>query len=56
MNVAKGRHQLKMYKDFAKIEIEVFSTAEAAARFLGYSAERFYLINTKLTELNKNTG
>ena len=45
-----------LYKDFAKIEIEVFSTAEAAARFLGYSADRFYLINSRLTELNKNTG
>jgi hypothetical protein len=45
-----------LYKDFSKIEIEVFSTAEAAVRFLGYSADNFDLISTKLTELNKNTG
>jgi hypothetical protein len=40
----------------SETEIEIFSTVEAAVRFLGYSADNFDLINTKLTELNKNTG
>jgi hypothetical protein len=45
-----------LFKNFSKIEIEIFSTAEAAVRFLGYSADSFDLITDKLTELNKNTG
>jgi uncharacterized protein Yka (UPF0111/DUF47 family) len=45
-----------LYKNHSKIEIEVFSTAEAAIRFLGYPADSFDLISNKLTELNKNTG
>jgi hypothetical protein len=44
------------YKDFSKIEIEIFSTPEAAVRFLGYSADNFDMISAKLSELNKNIG
>ena len=38
------------------IKIEVFSTVEAAGRYLGFSDENFALINTKIKELNKNTA
>jgi archaellum biogenesis ATPase FlaH len=38
------------------IKIEVFSTAEAAIRFLGLPIENFDLINNKIIELNKNTA
>jgi hypothetical protein len=36
-------------------KIEVFSTVEAAIRFLDFPIENFYLINNKIIELNKNT-
>ena len=36
-------------------KIEVFSTSEAAIRFLGFPLENFDLINKKILELNKNT-
>jgi len=42
-------------KDSLTIEIEIFSTAEAAIRFLGFSVDSFDLINNKIIELNKNT-
>jgi hypothetical protein len=35
--------------------IEVFSTVQAAIRFLGFPAENFESINRKITELNKST-
>jgi len=38
------------------IKIEVFSTVEAAIRFLGFPIENFDLINNKIIELNKNTA
>ncbi len=38
------------------IKIEVFSTVEAAIRFLGFPLENFDLINNKIIELNKNTA
>jgi len=38
------------------VKIEVFSTAEAAIRFLGLPIENFDLINNKIIELNKNTA
>lgn len=38
------------------IKIEVFSTLEAAIRFLGCPIENFDLINNKITELDKNTA
>ena len=37
-------------------KIEVFSTVEAAIRFLGFPLENFDLINNKIKELNKNTA
>ena len=37
-------------------KIEVFSTVEAAIRFLGFTIENFDLINNKIIELNKNTA
>jgi hypothetical protein len=37
-------------------KIEVFSTVEAAIRFLGFPIETFDLINNKIIELNKNTA
>jgi hypothetical protein len=37
-------------------KIEVFSTAEAAIRFLGFPPENFDLIKNKIKELNKNTA
>ena len=45
-----------LFKKFTKIEIEIFSTSEDVVRFLGYPADSFDLIITKLAELNKNTG
>lgn len=38
------------------IKIEVFSTVEAATRFLGIPAENLNLIKSKISELNKNTA
>jgi len=35
--------------------IEVFSTVQAAIRFLGFPAENFEPINRKITELHKST-
>jgi len=37
-------------------KIEVFSTLEAAIRFLGFPLEKFDMINNKIIELNKNTA
>ena len=37
-------------------KIEVFSTLEAAIRFLGFPLENIDLINNKIKELNKNTA
>jgi hypothetical protein len=37
-------------------KIEVFSTVEAAIKFLGFPLENFDLINNKIIELNKNTA
>jgi len=37
-------------------KIEVFSTLEAAIRFLGFPLENFDMINNKIIELNKNTA
>jgi hypothetical protein len=37
-------------------KIEVFSTVEAAIRFLGLPIENFDLINNKIIELNRNTS
>jgi hypothetical protein len=37
-------------------KIEVFSTVEAAIRFLDFPLENFDLINNKIIELNKNTA
>jgi hypothetical protein len=45
----------RLFKDFGTNEIEVFSTAEGAIRFLGYSIDDYDLINNKIIELNKNT-
>jgi hypothetical protein len=45
-----------LFKDSSTLEIEIFSTAEAAVRFLGFSFDNFDLINTKITELKKKTG
>jgi len=45
-----------LFKDISNIEIEIFSTAEAAVRFLGFSADNFDFINEKIIELNKNTA
>ncbi len=36
------------------VKIEVFSTVEAAIRYLGIPIENFDLINNKIFELNKN--
>jgi hypothetical protein len=38
------------------IKIEVFSTVEAAIRFLGFPIENFDQINNKIIELKKNTA
>ena len=46
----------RLFKDIATIEIEVFSTTEAAIRYLGFSVYDFDLINNKLIELNNNTA
>jgi hypothetical protein len=45
--------ELIKYGDTFKIE--VFSTVEAAVRYLGYPVENLDLINKKIRELNKNT-
>ena len=45
-----------LFKDFSAIEIEIFSTAEAAIRFLGFSVDDVDLIKNKIIELNKNTA
>lgn len=37
-------------------KIEVFSTVDAALRFLGIPIDNFDLINNKILELNKNTA
>jgi hypothetical protein len=37
-------------------KMEVFSTVEAAIRFLGFQNENFDLINNKIIELNINTA
>jgi hypothetical protein len=42
--------------NFGAIKIEVFSTVEAAIRFLGFPVENFDQINNKIIELNKNTA
>lgn len=41
--------------NLGNIKIEVFSTLEAALRFLGFPFENFDSINNKIIELNKNT-
>jgi hypothetical protein len=46
----------RLCKDFLSIEIEIFSTSEAAIRFLGFSSDNFDLINSKILELNNNTA
>jgi hypothetical protein len=38
------------------IKIEVFSTLEAAIRFLGIPFENFDLIDYRISELDKNTA
>jgi hypothetical protein len=38
------------------IRIEVFSTVEAAIKFLGFPIEDYDLIKNKIIELNKNTA
>jgi len=45
--------ELIKYGDTFKIE--VFSTVEAAVRYLGYPVENLDLINKKIRELNNNT-
>jgi hypothetical protein len=40
---------------FDSIKVEVFSTVEAAAKYLGIPDEFHYLINNEIAELNKNT-
>jgi hypothetical protein len=45
-----------LFKDLRTTEIEIFSTAEAAIRFLGLSVDNFDFINNKIIELNKNTA
>jgi hypothetical protein len=42
--------------NFGSFKIEVFSTIDAAIRFLGFPIEYFDLINNKIMELNKNTA
>lgn len=42
--------------DIGAIKIEVFSTLEAAIRFLGFPVKNIDLINNKIIELNKNTA
>jgi hypothetical protein len=37
-------------------KIEVFSTMDAALKFLGYPIENFNMIKNKIIELNKNTA
>jgi hypothetical protein len=37
------------------VKIEIFSTPEAAIRFLGFSDDHIDLILTEITELNRNT-
>jgi hypothetical protein len=39
----------------SSFKIEVFSTAEAAIKYLGFPIENFDLINNKIIELNKST-
>ena len=41
---------------FGSMKIEVFSTAEAAIRFLGIPIKNLDIINSKILELNKNTA
>ena len=38
------------------IKTETFSTIDAAIRFIGHSMDELDLINSKISELNKNTG
>ena len=45
-----------LYADSGTFKIEVFSTVEAAIRFLGFPIENFDKINNKIIELNKNTA
>jgi hypothetical protein len=42
-------------KELLSLEIEIFSTLEAAVRFLGFPAEKFDLINRKMSDLNGDT-
>jgi hypothetical protein len=42
--------------NFGTFKIEVFSTADAAIRFLGFPLENVDLIKNKIKELNKNTA
>jgi len=42
--------------DLGTFKIEVFSTVEAALRYLGFQIENFDLIKNKILELNKNTA
>jgi hypothetical protein len=44
-----------LFRKESKAEIEIFSTVEAAIKFLGCPAENFELISSKIAELSKNT-
>jgi hypothetical protein len=46
----------RLTNESLSIKIETFSTIEAAIRYIGRSSDELDLINSKISELNKNTG
>lgn len=46
----------ELSRDFVNMRIEVFSTLEAAIKYLGYPIGSLDLINSKIIELNNNTA
>jgi hypothetical protein len=46
----------RLCNEYLSIEIEIFSTVDAAVRFLGFSADKIDLIYTEIADLNRDTA